>query len=108
VSEARVFLVSWDVDRFQAYVYDLPDERLSLHEHMLFDGLSRLVTWEPLPVYSDQPHLAKPDIWYHTALSLPTMNDEVVDQLEPFISRAGSICPALSSDAGIVLEISPN
>ena len=23
MSEARVFLVSWDVDRFQAYLYDL-------------------------------------------------------------------------------------
>jgi len=44
VSETRVFLVSWDVDRFQAYLYDLPDERLSLREHMLFDGRSRLDT----------------------------------------------------------------
>jgi hypothetical protein len=100
VSEARVFLVSWDVDRFQAYVYDLTDERLSLHEHMLFDGLSKLETWEPLPVYSDQPHLVEPDIWYHTDTYLPVMSDEVVEQLEPFISRAGELLPLVVSETG--------
>jgi len=100
VSEVRVFLVSWDVERFQAYLYDLPDERLSLHEHMLFDGRSRLDTWEPLPVYSDQPHLIEPDVWYHTATDLPVMSGGVVDQLEPFISRAGEVLPLVVSETG--------
>jgi hypothetical protein len=57
MTETRVYLVSWDVERFQAYLYDLPDDELSLDDHMLFNGHSKLESWTPLPIYSDQPHL---------------------------------------------------
>jgi len=100
MSETRVSFVSWDVERFQAYLYDLPDEKLSLHEHMLFDGHSRLDSWEPLPIYSDEPQLDEPDIWYHTATQLPVMSSEVVDQLEPFVSQAGELLPLIVSGSG--------
>jgi hypothetical protein len=100
VTETQVYLVSWDVERFQAYLYDLPDDETSLHEHMLFDGRSKLEWWKPLPVYSDQPQLERPDIWYHTATNLPVMSEEVIDQLEPFITRAGELLPLIVSGTG--------
>ena len=100
VSETSVFMLSWDVERFQAYLYDLPDEKLSLHEHMLLDGHSRSDTWDTMAIYSDQPHLEEPDIWYHTATHLPVMSREVVDKLEPFISQAGELLPLTVSDSG--------
>jgi hypothetical protein len=97
VAESRVYLIEWDLERFQAYVYDLPDDELSLEHHMLFDGRSVLERWEPLPIYSDQTHLDRPDIWYHTATSLPVMSHAVVDALEPFVSEAGELLPLVES-----------
>jgi hypothetical protein len=86
LSESRVYLVTWDVDRFQALLYDLPEEDVSLERHLLFDGRSAVESWTPLPVYSDQPNLERPDIWYHADTHLPVMSGEVLDQLEPVIS----------------------
>jgi hypothetical protein len=100
MTETRVYLVSWDVERFQAYLYDLPDEDVSLDDHMLFNGHSKLESWKPLPIYSDQPHLERPDIWYHTATFMPVMSEEVIDQLAPFMSEAGELLPLIVSGTG--------
>jgi hypothetical protein len=93
-------MVGWDVERFQAYLYDLPDDRLSLHDHMLLNGESRFDTWEPLPIYSDQPNLEEPDVWYHTATHLPVMDLDVINALEPFISEVGELLPLVVSETG--------
>src|SRR4051812_16281177 len=100
MAETRVSFVTWDVERFQAYLYDLPGEDLSLHDHMLFDGHSRLESWEPLAIYSDEPQLEEPDIWYHTATHLPVMSNEVVDELEPYLTQAGELLPLVVSGSG--------
>jgi hypothetical protein len=98
--ETRVYLIGWDVERFQSFLYDLPDEDVSLDDHMRFDGSSRLGSWEPLPVYSDQPNLERPDLWYHTDTLLPVMNKETLDKLEPVISPLWEPLPLTVSTTG--------
>lgn len=97
MAETIVCIIEWDVERFQAYLYDLPDDELSLERHMEFVGRSVLEGWEPLPVYSDQPRLEQPNIWYQTETHMPVLSAAVVDELEPFVSRSGELLPLVVS-----------
>jgi hypothetical protein len=97
VSEATVYRLDWDVERFQSYVYDLPDPELDL---WLFDGTPRLSNWKPLPVYSDYPRLESPDIWHLVGAAVLVISTDVIDLLEPFISRAGELLPLVVSGTG--------
>jgi hypothetical protein len=94
MSETTVYQIGWDVDRYQAFLYDLPSPEL---EMWLFDGLPRRDSWSPQPVYSDQPLLERPDIWHLVGSTIMIMSKEVVELLEPFLSRAGELLPFVVS-----------
>ena len=90
MSDAVVHKLEWDVDRFQVFLYDLPDPPL---EMFLFGGTPRLESWVPQPIYVEKPRLEPPDIWHLVGAALLLMNEDVIAQLEPFVSRAGELLP---------------
>src|SRR3954471_20290589 len=94
MSESTVHRVTFDLDRYQALVYDLPGGQPEP-----FDGVSRASTWLPQPVYVAGPRLERPDIWFLFGSGALVFDEEVARQLEPFVSYAGEL---------LELRLSPN
>lgn len=93
---AEVFRIRFDVERFQAYLYDLPEVAWTEEIHT-FGGTSKADLWVPQPVYSDQPRLERPDIWHLVGVATMVMSADVVDQLEPWLAKAGELLPLVVS-----------
>jgi hypothetical protein len=93
----RVYRVLFDVERFQAFLWD---GQLPARHVREFDGRSKLRGWEARRVYSDQPRLDRPDIWQLVGSAALVMGETVISQLEPCISSSGELLPLVDAKSG--------
>lgn len=92
-----VYRVTWDVERFQVLLYDVPEESME-PDLWMFDGTPRARSWTPLPVYADAPRLERPDIWCLAGAAVIVVPQSVGQELDSHLWATGELLALESRD----------